>query len=71
MNQPLAPFEDRPVAPGAQSWTARQVVRRTVDVLGKRGLRGAWFGVLGQLGYRRLVLFRATAEARGQGQIER
>lgn len=64
---PTAPgrSEVAPLAPGARHWTARRAVRRTLEVLRERGLKGAWFGVVGELGYRRLELLAAKPSEEG------
>jgi GNAT superfamily N-acetyltransferase len=52
-----------PAQPSGGGWTARSALARTVEVAREEGPRALWFKVLGELFYRRLVVFELRLES--------
>jgi GNAT superfamily N-acetyltransferase len=45
--------------PGTRSWTPRTALSRALEVAREDGARALWFRTIGELAYRRLILFEA------------
>lgn len=58
-----SPSGPESIAPGATRWTARAALKRAVELLREDGTRALVTGILGELGYRRLLLYESELGA--------